>query len=101
VGQPAGVSAAGVCGAIGLQIEVLEHAFDAEDGILDVHAVTAGGPAERAGVRLGDRIEKWNRRMISNREEFHKALSQTTSGSVLRLGLMRSGIRKQALITVP
>jgi hypothetical protein len=39
--------------------------------------------------------------MISNREEFHKALSQTTSGSVLRLGLMRSGIRKQALITVP
>ena len=49
---------------------MLDNAYDREDGILSVAGVQPGSLAERGGVRLDDRIEKWNRRFIQSREEY-------------------------------
>jgi len=35
--------------------QVLDNAYDPEDGILDVQTVGQGSLAEKAGIRLGDR----------------------------------------------
>jgi len=90
-----------LCHRMGLGLRVLDNAYDPEDGILDVQTVGQGSLAEKAGIRLGDRIEKWNNRAILNREAFYEAVRKTPAGSSLRLGLNRAGIRKQVIITVP
>eukprot|EP00668_Euglena_longa_P028877 GGOE01036210.1.p1 GENE.GGOE01036210.1~~GGOE01036210.1.p1 ORF type:complete len:490 (+),score=127.58 GGOE01036210.1:26-1471(+) len=90
-----------LCNQLGMGIRILDNAYDPEDGILEVQAVALGSLAEKAGLRLGDRIEKWNNRVITSRDGFYDAVRRTTPGSGLRLGLMRSGVRKMALISVP
>lgn len=53
--------------------------------------VTAGGPAERAGVQAGDIVVSVNGRPITNRNELSRATAATRPGEALALGVLRNG----------
>ena len=59
-------------------------------GVL-VGEVTAGGPAEKAGVQNGDVILSVNGKALSNRSELTRAVAQTQPGDSLALQVLRSG----------
>lgn len=54
-------------------------------GAVVVREVEAGGPAERAGLRAGDRIVRIGRRMVSSAAEVREALEALTPGDMLIL----------------
>jgi hypothetical protein len=86
---------------LGLDVAILDHAVDADEGIIEVRAVADGSLAERAGVRVEDRIDKINRHFIGDRAALVAELPKIPPQSTVRFGLMRRGIRKQALVNLP
>eukprot|EP00667_Euglena_gracilis_P013606 EG_transcript_14033 len=86
---------------IGLEIEVRAGAHDADEGVVHVVDVRHASLAEKAGLRIGDRIDKWNYRYIEDAKALRDAVHKTAPGSRLRVSFFRKGIRKQTLIDVP
>jgi len=62
----------------------------AEQGGLLVTAVVAGGPAERAGVRIGDIIVRAAESAAANLRELRQALAAHVGG-IVTLGILRGG----------
>ena len=60
-------------------------------GGLVVTRVEAGGPADRAGVRVGDRVRSVNGLAIQNVEDAQRGIYGAGVGDHLRLGLERDG----------
>jgi regulator of sigma E protease len=58
---------------------------------LRVAAVTAGGAAETAGVRVGDTVVSLDGRAITKWAQLKAALGRTAPGQPLELGVRRSG----------
>eukprot|EP00668_Euglena_longa_P032953 GGOE01042445.1.p1 GENE.GGOE01042445.1~~GGOE01042445.1.p1 ORF type:complete len:513 (-),score=109.11 GGOE01042445.1:192-1679(-) len=86
---------------IGVRVRVLDNAYDADEGILDVTDILPGSLAERAGMRLGDRIDKLNRHFVGNLQQLTEQLQKISPDSCLRLGVLRKGLRKQVIINLP
>jgi len=64
-----------------------------QDGAL-VGDVTAGSPAQKAGVQSGDDIVSVNNRKIISAENLRVAISQLEPGSKATLGIIRNGQSK-------
>ena len=62
----------------------------ANHGVM-VGEVTAGGPAEKAGVQNGDIILSVNGRALTNRNNLTRAVAQTGPGDPLKLEVLRNG----------
>ncbi len=62
---------------------------DAGPGVR-VKSVIAGGPAEHAGLKAGDRIEKAQGRLLKTPAELHRLAAALTSGKKLDLTVTRS-----------
>lgn len=73
--------------------------LEQESAIL-VDQVVAGGPAERAGVRDGDRIVAVDGTAVGEVEQLHRLLSRERIGRATELALLR-GARQQRLSVVP
>ncbi len=61
------------------------------DGHVEVAAVTAAGPADRAGVRAGDRIATVDGNAVGSPEAFHAMLDHMTAGTLAKVGIERDG----------
>ncbi len=83
-------------GYLGAEIQSLDeglaHAFDVPDtsGAL-VQNVTPGGPAEKAGLKAGDVIRKYNGQTISDSGQLVALVTETNPGSVVTLEVLRNG----------
>lgn len=80
-------------GAIGVQFRnennpVKLRMFGAEHGIV-VESVQAGGPAERAGLKMGDVIVAVNGTPIHNGDELVGVVSETEVGKKLKVAFLR------------
>lgn len=64
----------------------------------DVEALLPGSPADRAGIKVGDRIIRVNERDISTRSELFDAVAKSR-GHQLTLDVRRNGQIKTVLIT--
>jgi serine protease Do len=88
---------------LGVQIQDV-NAADAEVYKLDsvtgveVTGVTAGTPAERAGLEMGDVIMSLNNRPVNTLAELQARVAQFTPGDRIDVGFVRYGRRMQATV---
>ena len=68
-------------------------------GVL-IASVEKGGPAERAGVQIGDIILKFNNKEISSASELVRAVSDSAPGSRAKLQLWREGANKELTVVL-
>jgi Do/DeqQ family serine protease len=81
-------------GYLGVSVEDLPAAEGARVGStggVGVTAVDAGSPAERAGVRKGDRVEAVQGSPLASAEEFRFRVRELGPGATARLDLVRGG----------
>ena len=71
-----------------------------EAGGLVATRVEDGGPADQAGVKVGDRIRSVNGVAIQTVEDAQRAIYGAGVGDKLKLGLVRDGKEKNAEITL-
>jgi serine protease Do len=83
-------------GYLGAQIRTLDeglaHAFKVPDtsGAL-VEDITAGGPADKAGLKNGDVIRKYNGQAVSDSGQLIALVTDTNPGTVATLDVLRDG----------
>ena len=65
-----------------------------------VRSVESGGPAERAGVEVGDIIQKFNGKPIERSSDLPRLVGSTVPGSKVAVQLWRRGEQKNLTITV-
>ncbi len=66
--------------------------------VVEVVALEAGGPAERAGVRKGDWIVAVDGGAVSSVDDIHRRLSERSGGARLELSLLRDGGRRDVTV---
>jgi predicted esterase len=62
--------------------------------------VVAGGPAHRAGLRTGDRLEQIDRVKVATPADVRKQIASRKPGDVLHVALLRAGKKTAADLTV-
>ena len=62
--------------------------------------VEKGGPAEQAGVRVGDVVLEWNGEAIDEPNELPRLVAATKPGSLAHMGLWRDGKRQTLTLRV-
>jgi S1-C subfamily serine protease len=70
-----------------------------ERGLLVV-SLAAGGPAEQAGVLIGDVLIELDGKPCRDMDDVHAALGGDRIGQVLKIGLIRGGERHECSVTV-
>jgi S1-C subfamily serine protease len=78
---------------------VLLHNLASSSGVL-VISLVAGGPAQRAGLRVGDVIVAYANQPVASIDELHKLLTEEQVGKKVQLTLLRRG-EKVTLEVVP
>jgi serine protease Do len=83
-------------GFIGVTLQAIDqnlaHAFSLKhtEGAL-VADVTKGSPAEKAGIKQGDVIEKYNNQSIANISALRNSIALNTPGTKISLSILRNG----------
>jgi serine protease Do len=91
---------------LGLSIQTLtpeiaqQLSYRNEQGVL-VSSVTAGSPADEAGLRRGDLIKEVNRTEVSTVQEFKRLVSRLQSGDSLALLVRRGQSTFYAAVQMP
>jgi S1-C subfamily serine protease len=67
---------------------------------LVVTGVDAGGPAEAAGILLGDVIESWNGEPLAGMRDLVGRLGPDSAGTVAALGIRRAGAAAEVAVTL-
>jgi len=80
--------------------EVAESFGLVEDTGALVAAVTAGGPAEKAGIQVGDIILKFDGKEVSSSKKLPRIVAETPIGKEVVVGLLSKGKHKEMKITV-
>ncbi len=70
-----------------------------ESGVL-VSDVLPGGPAERAGMRIGDVVQSLDGKRMENARQFDVNLYQRHPGEVVNVDLVRAGGRRRLAVPV-
>jgi hypothetical protein len=68
-------------------------------GVL-LQGVAPGSPAEKAGIRAGDRIVSFDDASVANLEEYAARLYSARPGQQVRIGLLRGGQRVEVVTTL-
>ena len=68
-------------------------------GVL-LQGVAPGSPAERAGIRAGDRIVRFDGASVANLEEYAARLFAARPGQQVRIALLRGGEQLEVLTTL-
>jgi S1-C subfamily serine protease len=72
---------------------------DDESGI-EVIDVTKDGSADKAGIKKGDKIVKWNKKDMADREAFVAELRLHEPGETVQCVVMRNGEEKTFYVTL-
>jgi serine protease Do len=92
-------------GSIGIMFNAQENpaisrVYGAGAGGVTVSAVTAGSPAEQAGLKVGDTIVSVDGKAVKNGDELVSDIASRKPGSKVILGFVRNGKKQEATVTV-
>jgi serine protease Do len=92
-------------GSIGIMFNAQENpaisrVYGAGAGGVTVSAVTAGSPAEQAGLKVGDTIVSVDGKPVKNGDELVADIASRKPGTKVNLGLVRNGKKQEAAVTV-
>jgi len=92
-------------GSIGIMFNAQENpaisrVYGAGYGGVTVSAVTAGSPAEQAGIKVGDTIVSVDGKPVKNGDELVSDIASRKPGSKVSLGFVRNGKKQEATVTV-
>ncbi|MFN8138311.1 MAG: M28 family peptidase [Fimbriimonadales bacterium] len=73
-----------------VRVGLIPNYSDAGPGLL-IDGTREGSPAEKAGLKAGDRLMKWNDKSISNIEDFNEILMSALPGVEVTLTIQRDG----------
>jgi serine protease Do len=93
-----------VRGSIGVEFNAapnpaIARVYGVQNGVT-VANVVPGGPADNAGLKVGDTITSVNGKQIKNGDELVNDISQMKPGSVAKLGFVRNGKQDTANVTI-
>jgi serine protease Do len=91
-------------GSIGIVFKVglsssVNRVYGFKNGVL-VQEITAGGPAEKAGLKAGDIITNIDGRPIKDGDDLVNEIASRRPGSSVRLGYLRDGKQADATVTI-
>src|SRR3984885_13808210 len=92
-------------GSVGIMFNAQENpaisrVYGAGAGGVTVSDVTAGSPAERAGIKVGDTIISVDGKMVKNGDELVSDIASRKPGSKVSIGFVRNGKKQEAAVTV-
>jgi serine protease Do len=92
-------------GSIGIMFNAAENpaisrVYGAGAGGVTISAVTAGSPAEQAGLKVGDTIVSVDGKAVKNGDELVADIASRKPGSKVNLGFVRNGKKQEAAVTV-
>jgi serine protease Do len=92
-------------GSIGIMFSAQENpaisrVYGVGSGGVTVSAVTAGSPAEQAGIKVGDTIVSVDGKPVKNGDELVSDIASRKPGSKVPLGFIRNGKKQDATVTV-
>jgi serine protease Do len=92
-------------GSIGIMFNAAENpaisrVYGAGAGGVTISAVTAGSPAEQAGLKVGDTIVSVDGKPVKNGDELVSDIASRKPGSKVNLGFVRNGKKQEATVTV-
>jgi membrane-associated protease RseP (regulator of RpoE activity) len=73
---------------------------EGEEAGIPVEAVTPDSPAEKAGLKAGDRIVSWDDDEVNSVEEWMPMLASQRPGDVVRVGIIRDGTDMTLKVTL-
>lgn len=68
-------------------------------GVL-INSVTAGGPADKAGIKMGDVILKLNGKDVNDTNELRNTIAGTAPGTGVTLTILRDGKQQDVRVTL-
>ena len=91
-------------GSIGIRFNqelpgAVNRVYGFKNGVL-VQEVVAGGPADKAGLKVGDIISSVDGRSIKDGDELVKEITAHRPGSTIRLGYTRDGKQAETTVTI-
>ena len=92
-------------GSIGIMFNAQENpaisrVYGAGSGGVTVSDVTAGSPAERAGIKVGDTIISVDGKAVKNGDDLVSDIASRKPGTKVTLGFVRNGKKQEATVTV-
>jgi len=92
-------------GSIGIMFSAQENpaisrVYGVGSGGVTVSAVTAGSPAEQAGLKVGDTIVSVDGKPVKNGDELVSDIASRKPGTKVPLGLVRNGKKQETTVTV-
>lgn len=92
-------------GSIGIMFSAQENpaiarVYGAGSGGVTISDVTAGSPAEQAGLKVGDTIVSVDGKPVKNGDELVSDIASRKPGSKVTLGLIRNGKKQDSTVTV-
>jgi len=92
-------------GSIGIMFNAQENpaisrVYGAGSGGVTVSDVTAGSPAERAGIKVGDTIVSVDGKPVKNGDDLVSDIASRKPGTKVTLGFVRNGKKQEASVTV-
>jgi serine protease Do len=92
-------------GSIGIMFNAAENpaisrVYGAGAGGVTISAVTAGSPAEQAGLKVGDTIVSVDGKAVKNGDELVSDIASRKPGTKVNLGFVRNGKKQEAAVTV-
>jgi len=77
----------------------IAHIYGAKTGVT-IASVTAGGPADQAGLKIGDTITSINGKPVKNGDELVNDITTEKPGSKVKVGYERDAKQQEATVTV-
>jgi serine protease Do len=67
---------------------------------VEVTRIEADGPAEKAGLKVGDTIQQYNGQRVEGMEEFKRLVNETPASREVKLDIVRAGAPQTLIVKV-